>query len=863
MKQLILSLLLCSVASAAPDSPQWKIIKTKYPTPDVVVAGYNVLDFGALGDGKTDCTEAFQQAMDNMRNAGGGTVFVPEGRYVIKGTLQIPTSVTLRGEWAGPTSKSFAVKGTVLMAYAGRGETNGTPFISVNQCAGIKDLSIWYPEQTAQDIVAYPYCLIQTGGDNATFENLTLVNPYQGIRIGPGGNELHFVHNVYGTPLSVGVRYHMTTDIGRLENIHFSPDYWCKSGLPNAPDDKGSFADWLLANGTAIYMERSDWEYVAYVFIDGYNRGFLMTAGAARNGRAEAANAQIYGMVINNCQTAVDVRETNPYGVEFAKCTFDGREYGFRLGSRFTSAILLNECDVSAEQALYSEGSGCFIMQNSRITHGNIALTGGVLAMTDSKIEDAKTQISLGANVRGASLVGNTFARGSPPIKSELAPEKLFVSDKPVKLDPFPKYDGNKSRVELPAREVLYVVTDAPWNANGRGEQDDTLAIQKALAQAGKDGGGIVFVPGGNYIIRDSLVVPSGAELRGVYDVPHHTVGGGSMLHIYPGTNQNPSVVVLARAGLRGLTFNYPDQSAGNWKEYPFLIQGHGEDLYIINVNCGDPYQFLDLKTWRCDRHYVDYLSGSPVRVGIAVGGGSTDGEVRNVMFNTHYWTRVMGGNPFFASSAARSAFGAVWSYQKENLDAIWVGNCKREFLYQNFAYGSLYGIHFTEQDGHGPEDCIVHGHGTDGSKTGVYFERGTGRIDLVNSELVSMSSSNKVVIKLGPDFHGTARLINTMVWGDPSTLAQVDNGSLWLLGLHATQFGNGLQINQGEVTAVNVNYTGRVRSGHPIHLGLNGPKAKATLIGCITQGELVVTDNSTEAGSQVPKPVLIGNVTR
>jgi hypothetical protein len=172
VKQLILSLLLlCAVASAAPDFPQWKIIKTKYSTPDVVVAGYNVLNFGALGDGKTDCTEAFQQAMDNMQEAGGGTVFVPEGRYVIKGTLQIPTSVTLRGEWAAPTSKSFAVKGTVLMAYAGRGETNGTPFISVNQCAGIKDLSIWYPDQNANDIVAYPYCLIQAGGDNATFED--------------------------------------------------------------------------------------------------------------------------------------------------------------------------------------------------------------------------------------------------------------------------------------------------------------------------------------------------------------------------------------------------------------------------------------------------------------------------------------------------------------------------------------------------------------------------------------------------------------------------------------------------------------------------------------------------------------------
>ena len=155
MKQLILSLLLCRVAGAAPDSPQWKIVETKYPTPDTVVAGYNVLDFGALGDGKTDCTMPFQQAMDGMARAGGGTVFVPEGRYVIKGTLQIPTSVTLRGEWAAPTVSSPAVKGTVLMAYAGRGDTNGTPFISVSQCAGIKDLSIWYPEQTAEDIVAY------------------------------------------------------------------------------------------------------------------------------------------------------------------------------------------------------------------------------------------------------------------------------------------------------------------------------------------------------------------------------------------------------------------------------------------------------------------------------------------------------------------------------------------------------------------------------------------------------------------------------------------------------------------------------------------------------------------------------------
>ncbi|MGA2258077.1 MAG: glycosyl hydrolase family 28-related protein, partial [Thermoguttaceae bacterium] len=411
MNHVVLSLLLCGAVSAAPEAPQWKIFKPKYPTPDIVVVGYNVLNFGALGDGKTDCTQAFQQAMDRMARAGGGTVFVPEGRYVIKGNLQVPTSVTLRGEWAAPTPDSPAVQGTVLMAYAGRDDANGAPFIRVSQCAGVKDLSIWYPEQTAEKIVAYPYCLVQAGGDNATFEDLTLVNPYLGIRIGPGGNELHYVHNVYGTPLSVGVRYDMTTDIGRLQNIHFSPDYWCQSGLPKAPAAKGPLAAWLLANGTAIHMERSDWEYVAYVFIDGYDNGFLMTSG-----RRGGANAQFYAMTLRNCQTAVEVQETNPFGMEFAKCTFQGRAYGFRLGARFTAAILLNDCDVSAEQALYSEGSGCFIAQNSRIARGNIILSGGVLAMTASKIQDGNTQISLGKNVRGASLVGNTFAKNPPPI---------------------------------------------------------------------------------------------------------------------------------------------------------------------------------------------------------------------------------------------------------------------------------------------------------------------------------------------------------------------------------------------------------------------------------------------------------------
>ena len=80
------------------------------------------------------------------------------------------------------------------------------------------------------------------------------------------------------------------------------------------------------------------------------------------------------------------------------------------------------------------------------------------------------------------------------------------------------------------------------------------------------------------------------------------------------------------------------------------------------------------------------------------------------------------------------------------------------ELLFQNFVYGSLYGIHFTQQDGQGPKNAVIHGHGTDGSKVGVFFEQGDGRIDMINSELVAMSSENKIAIKLGTDYSGIAR---------------------------------------------------------------------------------------------------------
>lgn len=59
---------------------------------------FNVVTYGAVGDGVTDSTLAIEAAIDAAINAGGGTVFFPSGNYLITGEVDIGTGISLLGE---------------------------------------------------------------------------------------------------------------------------------------------------------------------------------------------------------------------------------------------------------------------------------------------------------------------------------------------------------------------------------------------------------------------------------------------------------------------------------------------------------------------------------------------------------------------------------------------------------------------------------------------------------------------------------------------------------------------------------------------------------------------------------------------
>ena len=58
---------------------------------------YNIMAYGAVADGQTNCREAIQKAIDHCNENGGGRVVVPAGKY-LSGTIILKSNVELHLE---------------------------------------------------------------------------------------------------------------------------------------------------------------------------------------------------------------------------------------------------------------------------------------------------------------------------------------------------------------------------------------------------------------------------------------------------------------------------------------------------------------------------------------------------------------------------------------------------------------------------------------------------------------------------------------------------------------------------------------------------------------------------------------------
>ncbi|WP_186804844.1 glycosyl hydrolase family 28-related protein [Limihaloglobus sulfuriphilus] len=766
----------------------WQIEETLYTTDDYIVTPYRAENFGIVADGVTDVTDKIQAALISISNLGGGALFLPEGKYKVSGNLTIPSRVTLRGDWQKPTPGS-PITGTIIMAYAGRANENAPPFISLSGSSGVKGISVWYPEQEPDNIQPYPPTFQRISGSNFTLENVTFVNCYFGFTSYQNSTTARpFLRNIYGTPLKTGIEYDCLADIGRIESVHFSPAFWAGSALPGSPTSN-EHASWIYNNGTGLIVRRIDWSYSCYVTVEGYNIGF-----ALRPSRYDGKhpNGQSYDFTLKNCKTGIYVQANAYAGYQFTRFDIQNAQTGVFLSDEYNEATMFHTCSINAESdALYSKGPARVLMMSCHIQQGAVRLDGGYISVINSNFSSSGTNhIELAEGVHGASILGNTFAASPQIVNNTIYP--VHVDHRELSIDPLPAYDYKKpDNLPKPSRAEVYVVTEEPYNAASDGSADAAAAFQSALNDAGSNGGGIVFVPGGNYSLYSSLNVPTGVELRGIFDTPHETRQKGSLINIYAGRNNpdgTPFIQLSAGSGLRGLTFHYPEQVYDGsdtlnygMVPYPFLIRGLGCDVYAVNLAATIPYQLLDLATHRCDRHYIDYILSTALKTGIHVGGGSTDGQIHNCQFNPSAYTHQGAYYESIPYGTADNIHKILWRDAAPYL----FGNMNNQILHENFVFGGRRGFHLVKEGTSGPSGYCL-GMGVDQCTNALQIDHiGIQGLDMINSQIVTVNGTSGRYLETGPDLESVFRMFCSAGWGTHQYSAVINGGDVRLQLFH------------------------------------------------------------------------------
>lgn len=368
-------------------------------------ATIDVAALGAKGDGATDDTAAFQKALDQAGQAGGGVVEVPAGRYAIKGNLSVPAGVTLQGTYRVPPTpqrnKAQELTGSVLLAYAGRGQEQGPPFIRLaGSNAALSGLIVTYPEWKQTDVppVPYPPCVLVQHAENVGIDNCLFLNPYEAIKLVHAAR--HLVRNVTGYPIKRGIYVDECYDIGRIENVHFWP-----FGVHYKPDDP--FCKWVNTQGVAFELARTDWHYVHNTFCFGYGVGYKFSES-----KAGSVNGNFLGLGADSCERAVLVEQAQSTGLLITNGEFVGR-WGSKeavcleIGEKTVGKVSLVNC------SFWGPIDRCVWMKSPR---GQFSANACHFVHWDVRGENAPA-IQLDA---GRAIVqGCTFAKEGPHVQIE------------------------------------------------------------------------------------------------------------------------------------------------------------------------------------------------------------------------------------------------------------------------------------------------------------------------------------------------------------------------------------------------------------------------------------------------------------
>lgn len=292
------------------------------------------------------------------------------------------------------------------------------------------------------------------------------------------------------------------------------------------------------------------------------------------------------------------------------------------------------------------------------------------------------------------------------------------------------------------------------FGAKGDGTTDDTQAFQKALDAASKDGGGIVFVATGNYLIKGHLSIPDHVTLEGVFRAPTRSTQykGSTLLAVEGKGNEeaDPFLHLGTNSTLRGITVFYPEQDKENPVPYPWCVRGQGDNCSIVDVLLVNPWKAVDFGTFNCGRHLIRGLYSQPLKTGIFVDKCYDVGRIENV----HLW-------PFWHIPLNK--------FTEKNATAFIFGRTDWEFVSGCFCISYKIGFQFSDF-GSGPGNVVISNSGSDVGPCAVLVENCQGHAGIAWTNGQIMAG-----VQIKDTNTGPVKFNNCGFWGVSSTTSHAE----------------------------------------------------------------------------------------
>ncbi|WP_254459588.1 glycoside hydrolase family 55 protein [Xanthomonas sacchari] len=257
----------------------------------------SVLEFGADRTGSSDSSSAFQAAVDDVQNRGGGVVHVPYGIYRIDTAVTISRGgIAIKGdgvleEFVGPfgsTVPQLRGNGSWILL----GSENESAFVLASGSNNVQIAGIGFdqtkPSPTPDwNPPAYKPCIRINAGGACLLENLVFLGVTAGIEIGQPGVSTGRtrIENVWGEFFSFGIKVNFAADVVRVNNFHQYP-FWSAF--------TADVAAYTQKNTYGLVSYRNDNCQITNFFVYGVWRGiYLATSGDGATNKMMVANADL------------------------------------------------------------------------------------------------------------------------------------------------------------------------------------------------------------------------------------------------------------------------------------------------------------------------------------------------------------------------------------------------------------------------------------------------------------------------------------------------------------------------------------------------------------------------------------------